>query len=375
MHLSERFLNLVKQQLSTYEADQMLDHLVVYIARSRDGNTPSLEVVGQWPDINKFFQPVENDPQLRIPSINRRWYPLQEGSILLGVLRAERLPSDDVWPEELDKRLQFTAMSLTHCVGLELDRNQLIKELSQQREQLSVMIHQLRNPLTALRTYAKLLLKKLGPESKHRSLVEGLLSEQDQLNKYLQNLDQLSQINLPQSKVAETSLLLPPVLSKDSLKNIKSLIEPLIERASATANLQGREWHSPSEWPSWTNRAQRSIEGFIAEIVANLLENAFRYSSASAAIGLQFSEEGLCVWDGGRPIKIDERDKIFEKGFRGKDNSDKTGSGLGLALGRKLANQLGGELKLIANPNEFDASLPKQGNAFVLKLSSKVLPK
>ena len=159
------------------------------------------------------------------------------------------------------------------------------------------------------------------------------------------------------------------------MKNIKSLIEPLIERASATANLQGREWHSPSEWPSWTNRAQRSIEGFIAEIVANLLENAFRYSSASAAIGLQFSEEGLCVWDGGRPIKIDERDKIFEKGFRGKDNSDKTGSGLGLALGRKLANQLGGELKLIANPNEFDASLPKQGNAFVLKLSSKVLPK
>ena len=47
------------------------------------------------------------------------------------------------------------------------------------------------------------------------------------------------------------------------------------------------------------SRMSRSIakvlqqEGFIAEIVANLLENAFRYSSSSSPIGLYINDEGL----------------------------------------------------------------------------------
>ena len=38
----------------------------------------------------------------------------------------------------------------------------------QQRLQLNLMVHQLRNPLAALRTYAQLLLRRLGPDSDHR---------------------------------------------------------------------------------------------------------------------------------------------------------------------------------------------------------------
>ena len=48
---------------------------------------------------------------------------------------------------------------------------------------------------------------------------------------------------------------------------VKKLIEPLIERAKARANLQGREWFSPSEWPTWMDSRPIS-EGVIAEIVA-----------------------------------------------------------------------------------------------------------
>ena len=102
MNLSERFLNLVQQQLSSFDSD--VAHLVVYVANTETGRSPSLELVALWPKTAKKFPPVETDPELRTPSSIRRWYPLQEGSILLGVIRAEHFPVDKIWPEKLDQK-------------------------------------------------------------------------------------------------------------------------------------------------------------------------------------------------------------------------------------------------------------------------------
>lgn len=374
MELSERFLNLVQQQLHCFEYEPGIQHLVVYVAQSKGGESPTLEAVGEWPNLGKTLPPVEADPELRAPSSDRRWYPLQEGSILLGVLRAERSGIDKSWSEVLDQRLQATAAALAHCLGLELDRIRLLDELNQQRDHLGLMVHQLRNPLAALRTYAQLLLRKLGPESDYRALVEGLLSEQAQLNRYVSAIDELSQAKFPSFNGSPTPLLLPPVLSKGPLLTVKSLIKPLIDRASATAHLQGRTWSGPSEWPDWTNQPRPSGDGVIAEIVANLLENAFRYSSVITPIGLYINKDGICVWDQGIEICNEERKRIFQKGVRGKNIDKSSGSGLGLALGLQLSEQLGGKLQLIIPPEGVDSSLPKQGNAFYLTLPTKSLP-
>ncbi len=370
MLYSERFLNFVQQQLMSFQAGQDIKHVVVYAARSGDSGSPTLEVVGQWPKSEKVLQPVETDFALRTPSSNRRWYPLQEGSILLGVIRAERVESEEEWPESLDQRLQSISILLANSLASELDRKRLLDQLDDQKEQISLMVHQLRNPLAALGTYAKLLLRKIGPESEHENLVQGLITEQEQVNKYLSALDQLSQVKLPQTDDGSNRLLLPPLLPTETRISVKSLIEPLIERAIARANLQGRKWFSPSAWPKWME--SRSIsEGVIAEIVANLLENAFRYSPSKSSIGIELVEDGICVWDEGVPIKEEERERIFEKGFRGEIGSKMSGSGIGLALARDLAIQLGGDLKLLVNPSKFKKSLPDSGNAFVFNLEPK----
>ena len=368
MKISESFVNLVGQQLRTFEFDSALKHLVVYIAQSQEGNSPSLTVVGQWPELDKALRPLESDRELRVPSSDRRWYPLQEGSILLGVLRVERFSSKDEWPEDLDSRLQTCAMVLGHCLALELEREKLLKTLSQQKDQIGLMIHQLRNPLAALRTYAQLLLRKLGPENTHISLVEGLLNEQEQLNNYVSLLDDLSQVKLPSVGNGSARLLLPPVVSKEASLNLRMLLEPLIERAQAQAILDGRNWISPSHWPAWLSEPRSINDGVVAEIVANLLENAFRYSPSSASLGISINNYEICVWDDGGPIDKTEREKIFDKGFRGSKSNRISGSGIGLALGKQLARELGGDLELIENPFTFEASLPHSGNAFVLRL-------
>ena len=105
--------------------------------------------------------------------------------------------------------------------------------------------------------------------------------------------------------------------------------------------------------------------------MANLLENAFRYSPPKSSIGIEVTEDGICIWDDGIPINKEERDKIFEKGFRGESGSKISGSGIGLALARDLARQLGGDLKLVVNPSQFQNSLPEAGNAFVFNLEPK----
>ena len=113
--------------------------------------------------------------------------------------------------------------------------------------------------------------------------------------------------------------------------------------------------------------------GSVAEILANLLDNAFRYSPAGSTIGLHCQPVAgggwqLAVWDGGTPIAVEERDTIFERGVRGRGGQNLPGTGLGLALGQDLARSLGGELNLVVPPAAVAPELPLQGNAFCLRL-------
>jgi signal transduction histidine kinase len=116
----------------------------------------------------------------------------------------------------------------------------------------------------------------------------------------------------------------------------------------------------------------------VAEILANLLENAFRYSASESPVGLHCSATAagpcLTVWDGGPPIPEDEREDIFQRGVRGAQSQGKPGTGLGLALARDLARQLGGDLELVIPPALVDPTLPSHGNAFCLTLPANEEP-
>ena len=104
-----------------------------------------------------------------------------------------------------------------------------------------------------------------------------------------------------------------------------------------------------------------------------MLENAFRYSSVGKAIGIFILKDSICVWDEGISIDINERHKIFEKGFRGKNTIENSGSGFGLALGKQLAEDIGCNLELVVPPSLIDDNLPQTGNAFVLSFPKEIL--
>ena len=110
--------------------------------------------------------------------------------------------------------------------------------------------------------------------------------------------------------------------------------------------------------------------------MANLLENAFKYAQKDAEIGLAIMSKGMCIFDDGKKITKNENEKIFQKGFRGSAAKKKDGTGVGLFLARKLAKQIGGELRLLENSSVNDVKELKnlkKTNIFYLELPIKEL--
>ena len=169
---------------------------------------------------------------------------------------------------------------------------------------------------------------------------------------------------------------MPPNLDNKKVITVQSLLRPILERGKANANLENRDWTDPVLWPDWPLAPLKSKYAVIAEIVANLLENAFKYAKKDAQIGLAITSEGVCIFDDGKKITKNENEKIFQKGFRGSAAKKKDGTGVGLFLARKLAKQIGGALILLENysidKNEELKNLKKK-NIFYLELPTKEL--
>ena len=372
--VSERFLSLLRSQLGQFVDCPEVEALVVYVAHPGPGGLPTLLPLGQWPEEARRLVAVGTDSELRLPAEQRRWLPLRDGAGLLGALQVET--REVSWSDPLRQRLQAVALCLTEALRLDLDQQRLQRRVEAQEEQLRLLVHQLRNPLTALRTFGHLLLRRLKDDSDSRGLVEGLLAEERLLNQYV---DAISALAEPDSLLpapgSPDPLLLPPLLSAPRGEDLADLVAPLLQRAAATAALQGRPWLGPATLPPW-----RGDGGAVAEILANLLENAFRYSAPESPVGFHggVTASGSCltVWDGGLPIPEAERERIFQRGVRGIQSQGKAGTGLGLALARDLARHLGGNLELVIPPASVDPSLPGQGNAFRLTLpANEELPR
>ena len=377
MPLSNKFEELVLTQLESFGCFMGVEQLVVYLASAKKGEKAGFELLGQWPQNDRSLKPIADDPELKVSVPNRRWYPIQDKDILIGVIRVETDFSSGEWPILLDSRLKALSLSLSKSFSIEIERQRNDEEISYLRNQVGFIIHQLRNPLAALRTYAKLLMKRLGSDSDSLEILESMLIEQNQINEYIGSFEKLKQSVQAPIELGEDRLLLPPNLDSAEKITVKELLSPIVERGKANAKLQNKIWEQSLEWPVWTLKEISPRFGVIAEIVANLLENAFKYSEKNAHIGIKFISSGVLVFDDGLKISENEVEKIFEKGYRGVSSKNKDGSGVGLYLALKLAKYIGGDLFLLNNLKDNGINSEFQNihktNIFYLKLPTEKL--
>jgi signal transduction histidine kinase len=104
----------------------------------------------------------------------------------------------------------------------------------------------------------------------------------------------------------------------------------------------------------------------VARVVRILIDNALRYGPHGQVVTIITTTDnghaGIAVSDHGPGIPPEEREHIFERFHRGRAAGPESGFGLGLAIGRELAERMGGSLELA------DAEPP--GACFVLMLAA-----
>jgi signal transduction histidine kinase len=89
--------------------------------------------------------------------------------------------------------------------------------------------------------------------------------------------------------------------------------------------------------------------GSVARILRILLDNAVRATPDGAEVRIELrggEHVELSVCDLGPGVPVEERKMIFERFQRGRDTGGRAGFGLGLAIGRELAERMGGGLRL-----------------------------
>jgi signal transduction histidine kinase len=116
----------------------------------------------------------------------------------------------------------------------------------------------------------------------------------------------------------------------------------------------------PPRGPCWA----KGDPDAVARVVRILIDNALRYSPPGTPVRVEAAYDGehatLAVADQGPGIPEGEREEVFERFRRGRAASGAGGFGLGLAIGRELAERLGGRLALdpTARGARFVLSLP-----------------
>jgi len=273
-----------------------------------------------------------------------------------------------------------------------LHQQQLLQE--QQRDLLDNLLHQFRNPLTAIRTFGKLLFKRLRPADPNRDVATSIVRESDRLQELLQQFDQvidltdtdLTPIPLPESKLPESKIVVeasvqkpanPPLLLPGTGENIidchlQDLLVPLLISAQAIA--QERNLELIADIPESLPLVKANIKA-LREVLSNIIDNALKYTPAGGKIWIQtglqkVNFQGLAISDTGPGIPPEDLQHLGERHYRGvQAQTEIPGTGLGIAIAKQLIAQMQGEIEVFSPAlNSNITSLKHPGTTFIIWL-------
>lgn len=215
----------------------------------------------------------------------------------------------------------------------------------------STAVHELRTPLTSILGQAQFALRYIVSDpARSREALERTIAQANRMNRLIGDL-------LDNSRITVGALSLE-VVTLDLGVAIAVAI-PQYEHGDAP-----RITFRGPPGPVWV----RGDLDRIAQIVGNLLDNAVKYSRPTSPVAVSLAivgnEAHVRVEDHGVGIAGDERDRVFAPFYRTSRTRALPGTGLGLHISRRLAEQHHGRLWLESGADDgcvFTLALPLAG--------------
>jgi signal transduction histidine kinase len=242
------------------------------------------------------------------------------------------------------------AIEVFRDITLEMEVDRMKSEF------ISLASHQLRTPLSAVKTYSHMLLDgymgEVNESQKHS--LHTIISASNRMNELISTLLNITRMESGTIAVTPKELEVDTVC-KEALKDLELFAEDkdvTIEIKNIGA--EGKKMH--------TDRL------ILKEIVTNLASNAIKYTSEGGTVTVTIKSRAndvlISIADTGWGIPADVQSKIFSKFFRAQNvlKRETSGTGLGLYLVNGLVNAIGGKIWFKSAENEgttFYFTIPK----------------
>ncbi len=263
---------------------------------------------------------------------------------------------------EAEARIRQLNESLEHRVAerteaLSAANAALAKASRLKDEFLASMSHELRTPLTGILAFAQVMQKQIyGPLTEKQ--LKAMRSIEDSGKHLLELINDI----LDLSKIEAGKLELEPglVLADDICQASLRLVKQMAQTKQLDLSFQ----LDPSDLQVWAD-ARR-----LKQMLVNLLSNAVKFTPEGGRVGLEVSGDTLAhvarftVWDTGIGIAPEDLPKLFQS-FVQLDSRlarEYSGTGLGLALVRRMAEMHGGGVRVESD------GIPGRGSRFTITL-------
>ncbi len=254
--------------------------------------------------------------------------------------------------------------TLVRQLSMALERTRLVAELnttrvSEENERLraallSSVSHDLRTPLSSIigATSSLIELKPQLSDSDQCELLDGILSESERLNRYIQNLLDMTRLGHGKLKIERDWVSFDDVINS-ALKRLGQSLKHVVVR---------------KQWPA-TLPLLYVHPALVEQALVNVLDNAQRFSPPGGELLIRAHlVEGepatlvITIEDQGPGISSELREQVFDMFYSGGDGDRSAhGSGLGLAICRGMIGAHGGTINA-------DTSESGRGTAIIITL-------
>ncbi len=254
------------------------------------------------------------------------------------------------------------ALALVLLAGIALTIRTALREMklsAMKNEFVSNVSHELRTPLSSIRVFGEFMRRgRVEDQDKVREYGAYIETESRRLTQLINNILDFSRIE--SGRIDYTF----------DHADIEELLAGTL--AAFTVRLRDKGFEVSYHGPDDHLPEIRLDANAIDRAVANLLDNAVKYSNGDRWIGVELSRTGdevtIAVSDHGIGIPRDEQERIFERFHRVSTGlvHDVKGSGLGLPLVRHIVEAHGGKVTLESEPGKgstFTIHLPIEGPA------------